>query len=312
MKNKGCILIPDFSVYCLNPGTLYCRYGAYIPLFQLIEKNLGFKSIVLKENNFEELYDYDVIITFTFPCRVSYSFEKNIYKLSKDVKIIGYFTDLFNSLRRRKSRFNILMERCDKIVYTYDEAFKNRWPQFIEKAEWVPQFLSLSDYVKNLKINENPINKCLVSGRTRRRHYPLRSFVSKHLRQNDNIDFLKHPKYIKNEALIKYDYLNFLHKYRCCLSSCSAFKCVVRKNFEIPSTGSILLSDTCEDMKKLGFIPSVNYVDVNKENFEKKVRDILNHPEDYEHIRENGRKFVLENHTEYHRFEQLKRIIEEL
>jgi len=307
---KGCIFIPN-----LRGGSGYCGYGAYVPLFELIEKNLGFERIIWQDaDSFKKLYDYDVVITFRFPSHLKvFQSEDIVFNLPKNIKVIGYFVDMHRtaSTKTRRKRFSKLMERCDKIVYTYDEAFKNRWPQFIEKAEWIPQFLSLSDFVKKMPENINPINKCLISGAIRKKYYPLRFFASKYLSKDNLIDILKTPKFTK-KPLIKYDYVSHLHKYLCCLSSCSIYKYTVRKNFEIPSTGSILLSDTCEDMKKLGFIPSVNYVEVNEENLEKTIKDIINHPEDYEHIRENGKKFVLENHTEYHRFEQFKRIIEEL
>jgi len=250
---------------------------------------------------------------------------KSLYKLPKSQKLIGYFIDLhpwhevFKREEQNKKFFEAtekIMERCDRIMYAYDEAFRNRWSQFVEKAEWFPQFAGNSDYTRKLPMNNNPRNKCLVSGALGF-YYPLRE----HFLKNGNgfVEMLKHPGYkisisdaVKKGFKLKYNFLNTLYQYRCCLSSCAIVKYTLMKHFEIPSVGSLLLSDSCEDMKKLGFVPSVNYVEIKNRNFKETLQAIFSYPKSFDNIRIAGRKFVLENHTEFHRFEQFKRMLEKL
>jgi len=316
---KGCLLIPE--VYSGN----FASFETYLPLFELIENNLGFDRIVCNDISPTKLKKYDVVMTFKSPQKNEPDLMKSLYKLPKSQKLIGYFIDLhpWHEKFKREEENNKffeasekLMERCDRIMYAYDEAFRNMWPQFVKKAEWFPQFVGNSDYSRRLPMNENPKNKCLVSGALGF-YYPLRQTVLK--KYGNFVENLNHPGYkIKTEEALragfkfKYDFLNTLYQYRCCLSSCAIVRYTLMKHFEIPSVGSLLLSDSCEDMKKLGFVHSVNYIHVDALNFGEVMSAIISYPGSFDHIRFNGRKFVLSNHTEYHRFEQFKRMLSKL
>lgn len=311
---KGCILIPE--IY----SNSYASVGTYLPLFDLIENNLEFDRIICNDIEPKKLHKYDVVMTFKSPQKNATWLMKSLHKLPRDIKLIGYFVDLHDKVDRTSTRLfrrsEILMERCDKIIYAYDEAFKNRWSQFVEKSEWFPQFVPYSGYAKSLPFNQTPIDRCLVSGAISG-FYPLRRYVNNNYK--NLINLLKHPGYEKNidEATqhgfrTKYSFLNALHQHICCLSSCSITKYTLKKHFEIPAVGSLLLSDSCEDMENLGFKPSVNYVEVNITNFRDIMTTIMSYPNSFDQIRMNGRKFVLDNHTEFHRFEQFKRILSEL
>ena len=94
------------------------------------------------------------------------------------------------------------------------------------------------------------------------------------------------------------------------MSDCSVFGYVVGKYIEIPASGSLLVANYTPDLDVLGFRDGVNYVKVNEENVEKKLRMIISNPEDFEDIRKNGREFVLDKFGIEKSFSKLVEILE--
>jgi hypothetical protein len=148
--------------------------------------------------------------------------------------------------------------------------------------------------------NDDPKMRCLLSGAVNSKIYPLRSFVKK---QSNNIDCKK---------AIGDKYAELLNSYFCCVTSCSIFNYVLAKHLEIPSTGSLLLTNETSDLKRAGFISNYHYVPVTKKNVIAKISHCLKKPNKYKHIRKQGMEFVRKNHSVVNRIEQLKRIFDGL
>ena len=79
----------------------------------------------------------------------------------------------------------------------------------------------------------------------------------------------------------------------------------VRKFFEIPASGSLLICDPCLGYEELGFIPSKHYLKSDPDQ----LLDVLNEwsgKSETQKIASNGRKLVLSKHSLKARAEQIK------
>jgi hypothetical protein len=145
--------------------------------------------------------------------------------------------------------------------------------------------------------------RCLLSGSSNPKVYPLRSFIKKN--GGKLVDY-KPPKYVGDS------YAKLLNSYFCCATSSSIFNYAGSKYYEIPAAGSLLLANEISDLKRAGFIPNKHYVPINKTNVIKTISHCLKNPATYEHIRIEGMKFVHENHTLTNRMTMLKILFEEM
>lgn len=131
---RGLIIVPSFY------GLGYITMGRYYSLFNKIKNELGFDIIVSDNYNIERL-DVDIIISFKSPQKDNINLMTNLLKLPKGIKLIGYFADVHDTTDYSKSMPNTsykitmrkMLERCDKILCSYDHTFKKLWPDFVDK-----------------------------------------------------------------------------------------------------------------------------------------------------------------------------------
>jgi hypothetical protein len=195
-----------------------------------------------------------------------------------------------------------VFNRCDLIVSPVYEYFAELYPQFTSKYRFMPKFFSPNERYVGLPFNERPKMRCLLSGATKARIYPLRNFIK---RRGQKIDH-RPAKYVGNA------YAELLHSYFCCVTSSSIFKYVVAKYCEIPATGSLLIADETEDLKRMGFVPHKHYIPITRKNALTQIADCLNNPEEYNHIRKEGMLFVRKNHSINNRIIDIKKWLVEL
>ena len=93
-------------------------------------------------------------------------------------------------------------------------------------------------------------------------------------------------------------YMAFLSQYTAALALHDYFP--VPKYFEIPMAGCLTFAQYYREYEELGFKDGETCIYVDKENFLEKTQDFLNHPEDYSHIAENGKRLMAENYTAEH------------
>ena len=93
------------------------------------------------------------------------------------------------------------------------------------------------------------------------------------------------------------------------MNCCSVYKYVLSKHFEITGSGTLMTTDKCEDLEKVGFIQGKHYLTVNLDNAEKELNDILENIKEYENIAKSAREVTLNKHTISHRLNYIKEII---
>ncbi len=138
--------------------------------------------------------------------------------------------------------------------------------------------------------------------------YNMRTFLS----SSNYIDSVLNFGGSENRAFTLGDYFNWLSKTSCCVCAVSDepyYSFPVAKNFEIPASGSLLLTYECDELNELGFIDGVNCIVFNKYNFDSIARKVKMNPENYVSIRKSGTKLIKSRHLISHRIDQLESIL---
>lgn len=302
---KGLILIPD--LYKNKPIVL----GRYMYLFNLIKEKMGFDIIFTNDYDIHKI-QADVVMVFKSPQKSTPDSMRSLVELPKDIKLITYYSDIHGDGQAYKKRVRLMMRRADKILCPYDYSFRNHWQEFLNKYEFFPQFFAPFSYYDSLKYNESPKMACLLSGDITK-SYPLRQFILRNIEEYKKfIDYIPHPYSNEKPIFIGVDYVSKLNEYFCCVATASKYNYSVAKYFEIPAAGSLLLAESTPDLKRLGLIEGEHYVAITKGSFFEKVTHILKYPYRYEFIRQSGRKFVLENFSEFNRYNHFVKILKKL
>lgn len=76
----------------------------------------------------------------------------------------------------------------------------------------------------------------------------------------------------------------------------SKYNLVTPKYFEIPSSGSLLIGQFCEDLDGLGFNQNNSLIFKSKGEFRTKIKTYIEHPDEYLEMRERGRDLILSRH----------------
>lgn len=279
-----------------------------------------------KNHNFKIKYGYvgripknvDVVVTFQrlYSPREAANLEY-LADLNPKTKLIGYLGD-FDSLENRPGVFKRMIKRYDLILSMYKHRFEKKYPELIPKTIYFPNFFAPHERYVTLKINPNPIDKILVSGRLfEPKRYPFRVFVSKNVSKK-LIDIMPHPKGHPNVTKRKDGryyigdrYAKRLNQYLACFTD-HGLGCVLTKYMEIPAAGSLLVATESKDLITCGFVPGEHYVKVDKNNIFDVFKDIVGNPAKYEDIRKQGMKFVRANHSVKNRYQTLYSEIEKL
>jgi len=300
---KGMIIIPEFY--------LTRHTDNYKVLLRGISKEYRWPLVYTDYPDIPS--NVEVVIVFAVPQRNRPGVMENLWKLRKKVKLIGYVQDIylwsayFQDSKEYKEQLFRMFDRYDLILSPLDEKFREWYPEYVDKFFYFPQFFAPHKRYGVLGFNKRPKMRCLLSGNMDPNVYPLRGFLARH-RDKAMLD-CRYSRYRVEDR-----YAQMLHSYFCCVATSSIFNLVVKKYFEIPATGSLLLANRVPDLDKLSFVPYKHYIPIAMDGAESavlQIRRALNKPEHYEHIRRKGAKFVRTIHSVRNRFDQLKQIIEE-
>jgi len=245
-----------------------------LPSFYKTRHTVNYKFLLQKiAKEFNSIVEYtsepkisaqtDIVLSYAIPHHgilPNYPIEQ-LVNLPTKVKLVSFLRDIqCYDNKTCQSRRRSILDRSD-IVISYNYSKFNKWfPEYEKKHIYFPQFFGPSKDYSGFELNENPILKCLVSGAANH-IYPLRTFVKKH----KQVDY-KSSSWGRKNGYVRRKYANLLHSYFCCMTSCSIFRMVLAKHAEIPATGSLLISDECEDLKQAGYIAGYHYASITREN----------------------------------------------
>jgi hypothetical protein len=142
-------------------------------------------------------------------------------------------------------------------------------------------------------------------------HYPLRKKASNILSNINKYKHIPRPKESENGKKwpINKDYAKLLNSSHSVISCTADVKYTVIKTFEIPACNSILLSDNNSLMESLGFKSGINFVEINENNILEPFNHYVLNETKRKEISQNGYNLIHNNHTNWHRKEQLLNIL---
>lgn len=304
-----------------STGSMLYWTDRFSLFFHLIKEKLGFDiRPAVTYSDFKRMTaGVDLILAFACEQRPRRHME-GLITLNKNVKFILYMHDVHWAKIKRNEGTTKLLTRADLIMVPYYTYFKKVWPQFVDKTIFFPHFFASQNRYCNLKYNDNPKMKCLLTGNIKQDRYPIRWVVQRTAEKNSEvkslIDILRHPRHSKTqywtrkEGGQKQQYAKTVHEYFCSVADASKWHLLLTKYFEIPATGALLLADEPQDGRRTGLIPGEHYIEVTKDNVLDQIKDCLKNPGNYEKIRKRGMEFVRANHGINNRLGQFKRILE--
>lgn len=229
-------------------------------------------------------------------------------------RLIGWVRDLQTYGNHKvTTNFKLMFERYDRILQFADSEFKKRWSDFNSKAYYFGQFVAPKERYSELKARFYPKynSSFLLSGNFNPVVYPLRSkYADPPPELHGKIVVAPGPMENIN-APIRKEYARTLNKYMGCLTDCSIYHMALAKHVEIAAAGSLLITDPCDDLVKLGLIPWQDFVPVNPDNMWGEIIRIKNKPWEYDNIRERARSKALEKMTVENRLQELLEIIDD-
>lgn len=300
---KGVIIVPTFYKKRHERGIKSQRSKF---LFDRISQQYGF-SVVYTDA--PDLKNFDIAVIYAVPYHNRPEIPPGL--LNSKAKLIGYFEDLqcWDSEECRKNK-EIMFDRFDILMGTYPKAIEKWYPQHVHKYVYFPNFFFPHERYINLQINPNPFMRCLMLG-VINKHYPFRVHIRKELKsQSCSLDI---PKMVPFDR-----YSELLNTYFCAVATSGSLESDVHgscedalpaKYFEIPAAGVLMLAEEVSELSVIGLEPYTHYVPITKENVFAQVKKCLTSPKKFIKIRDNGTRFIRNNHSIENRVSQFKEIL---
>ena len=216
---------------------------------------------------------------------------------------------------KRKADFN-LCNKFDKILTTYAYKVPNLRPELdLDKVISFPHYFPDHMLVKKA---EKTINKVILSGICtdtgckyncldwRRKAYTERYAIFDRYKNSKFLDSLSIHQNITGA-----NFYHYINSHRIAIATPGDIGYIVCKYFEIPACNTLLLAynkNIEDDLENMGFKDGVNYIGFNLDNFETKVKEILNNKLNINEIANNGNKLIRDRHLISHRIIQLEEI----
>lgn len=325
---RGRVIVPD--ILFSHPST------SFVDLAKMMAKTMSL--FVVRYSDYQPSIEDSIVISLGVPSRVFSA--KQLLKINKEAKLIYWMDDCTWYTEERRKEFADVVDRADLVITPNLTKFNLLWP---DKQAFHFPFFATEDFLKG-SYNDSPIQKCLLSGRTRigknNNAYPMRRMICDAC--HPIVDVLQHPGDSEN-ALVGKDYAKKLNSYLCCVTDgsrcyddfarsvdgterseeylCEIFHDlelaktsgqVVKKYYEIPAVGSLLLAEVTSEyeMSELGFIPFENFVPVTMENVFEMIERATKDIEWSNRIRKNGWQLVRDHHTLQNRRLEFRKLIE--
>lgn len=231
---------------------------------------------------------------------------ESILNIGIDTTVIGWMQDLQTyGMEYTVKEQKALLERFDYIIAYRKEDFLNRFPGHADKLMWIPNWLYNTDLYKQLDFNDRAIPQFTLSGNAFPEAYPFRAMMEK----------IGHPDVVRFSTFqynaVEYAKIN--NMYLGGITCPSKYGTALKKHFEIPGAGGLLISPGCKDMQELGFEHDVNFIDVTKCDLrpDRLIEKYLRRPELCLKIRENGMEFVQKWHTAERRYNMFRAYMNE-
>lgn len=130
-----------------------------------------------------------------------------------------------------------------------------------------------------------------------RQAYPWRRKIASKVIPQFPSYHLPRPVGLRDHGITGEAYAKVINRTKICFG-CGGIKDLpVRKLFEIPASGSLLMLPNTANLKDIGFIDNENCLFVDEHNVLQKIRYVIDNPDECARITNNGRNFVNTKHS---------------
>lgn len=306
MAPKGLIILPEWF-----EGRFTDNYKI---LFYYLSEERGYD--IWYTNHPKIPKDVEVVITHGIPHHNGPDYPIDEF-LDFKGKLIGWVRDLQTYGNKAVAdKFDLMFQRYDRILQFADETFNRMYgskSEVIEKSYYFGQFVAPFERYGELPMRYYPRynSSFLVSGNMNPAVYPLRaSFKNCPEDLREKIMYLPGPAE-SEKAPIRLDYAKMLNRFMACMTDCSIYRMALAKHVEIAAAGSLLMTDECDDLKKMGFQPYEHYIPLTKENVWTQVATVAISSWNYDSVRMRARSHALSKHTSDNRLREMLEIIDD-
>ncbi|MGG0284328.1 glycosyltransferase [Peribacillus butanolivorans] len=233
----------------------------------------------------------------------------------KDLRIpfgVGLY-DLHYNYQNRKQ--DLLREEVKYVFTCYRDKFLEWFPDFSQNMRWFPHHVS-TDIYKDYGLKKD-IDLLMMGSISPQYVYPLRENILIRFKNRPEFVFHGHPGYRnvweeEKKVFVGKKYAMEINRAKIFLTCDSIYKYPVNKYFEITACNTLLLAPLSDELFDLGFIPGVNFVSIDENNFEEKAYYYLQNEEERKVISLNGMRMAHEKHSTKKRVQDFIKLIKEI
>lgn len=189
-------------------------------------------------------------------------------------------------------------EQVPYIFTPSQTAFTKYYPELADRTLWLPHHVNteiFKDYQQDKDIDY------LLMGLTSKTYYPFRAKVLEEMKDVPGFVYHRHPGYREisdDEGLfVREKYAREISRSKIFFTCGGNGQYPVAKYFEVPACNSLLLAPYFPELKELGFIPGVNFVDVTESDFREKAEYYLHHEKERLEIAQRGFDMIHSRHS---------------
>lgn len=187
----------------------------------------------------------------------------------------------------------------DAVMFRYENPFMDLLRKLKGSCSmeliWLPHSVD-TDYFKPADVRMGGVTLLGVVGNV----YPTRQAVLEECKGEPFFLRIERPVETpvrKKKWPVDRDYAEIIAKSLICPTGGSKFHYAVSKFFEIPSCGTLLMSDWFPELGKLGFKPGENMVVLRPGHIKEQMLWWLGRSEERKRVESNGRKLIVERHS---------------
>lgn len=196
------------------------------------------------------------------------------------------------------------------IFNCYRDAFRKKFPQFVDRMIWLPHHVDLNLFKDLGKRRDIPM---LMMGAVKNKYYPLRYKILQQLEGKPGFIYHQHPGYRniedKEDKFVREKYVSEINRAKIFFTCDSIYKYPVKKYYEIPACNTLLLASNSPELYDLGFRDGENFVGINSQNFLEKAKYYLRNDQEWKRIASNGYNLVRRKHSTTKRVKEFVEII---
>jgi hypothetical protein len=192
------------------------------------------------------------------------------------------------------------------------DAFKIYYPEYIDNVFWFPHFVN-TDVFKDYGLPKDI--DILMMGNISGEEYKFRRHILNVMQQEPGFVYHPHPGYkysVNQDEYVGENYAKEINRAKIFITEDSIYHYPVKKYYEITACNTLLLAPTSKELEDLGFIPELNFVAINENNFLEKARYYLLHNKEREEIAYRGYEMVRSRHSAQRRAAEFSSILESI